>query len=117
MGDKLHPEKAYECKGRIRPTRKGKSFCYRIKKAVPPGDFEVQFHSLRTGKLIGYLAPQTEFTADKEKALVQFHGFKVNVGFQMQRLFQDAEDRRRHPWTKRAKDLVKRISKEVEKKK
>ena len=116
MADKLHPERAYECKGRIRPTKRGKkSFCYRIKK-TDPGDFEVQFHSLRTGKLIGYLAPQNEFTTEREKALVQFSGFRINVEFQMQRIFQDAEDRRRQAWTKHAKDLLKKIAKEAEKK-
>jgi hypothetical protein len=117
MGDKMHPEKAYECKGRVRATRKGKPFCYRIVKAERPGDFEVQFHSLRTGKLIGYLAPQEEFTSEKAKAQNQFHGFKVNAEFQMQRLFQDAESRdRKRPWTKKAKELIKKIGKEAEKK-
>lgn len=117
MADKLHPERAYECKGRIRPTRKGKSFCWRIKKAEFPGDFEVQFHSLRTGKLIGYLAPEESFTTDRKKAKLQFYGYKINAEFQLQSIFRNAQEPGRAAWTKRAKDLVKKVKKEAEKKK
>jgi len=116
MADKFHPERDFECKGHLRPTKKGKSFCYRIVKGEYSGQFRVQFHSKRTGKLIGYLDPQEQFTADKEKAQTQFYGYKVNAEFQMQRLFRDAQERGRGPSVKQAKDLLKKIDQEAKKK-
>lgn len=108
------------CKGRIKPTKKGPSFCYKVKRGKDPkkllhaATFQVEFHSRRTGKPLGFLGFGCTFAETQDKAQTWDYLNESAAEFSIHQCLLDAQRGGKARWEKEAKATVKTLKKIAE---
>jgi hypothetical protein len=115
----IHPDKL-ACPKKIKPGKKGPSFCYRLRKSKDPKDvlaeplFKAEFYSTRTGKLLGFLAPANGVTQDPDKALSWDNPNEFAGKWELQRFLVEGQRGGKYKLEKFAKKTLKALEKAAE---
>lgn len=114
---RVKPGEALRCKGRIKPSKKGASFCWKIREEKLPSGKEhrVEFVSRRSGKPFGFLGINNDLVKTREEAKKWDYLNKFAAEYEAERFFVDAKSKRRYPWVKSAREGLKAIKKEAQK--
>lgn len=101
------------CKGRLKPTKKGRSFCWKVRQEGK-GEHKqhrIEFFSTRTAQPIGFKGPGCTFVKTPQEAEVYDYLNRQATGWGVQQCLIDTKSRGRTHWQKQARQMMREIEK------